>query len=240
MVGAVGTRLEDSAFGGMHRRVTTAHGPLHVWTPRHYSESGDLVVYVHGNHVDVDTAWNDQQLVKQFAASGLDAMFIACEAPSAEGEPVKWASLAELLGTTKSTTKLELPMGRVIVVGHSAAHRTVVPWMAESQLDRLVMIDSIYGDVERYRDWLGEQRDRQLIFVGGASTRPWTDQLHGLLPEATVLAELPALGQARAGRVVYVKSEIKQELMDGDAVLPVLPVLLQMASDDAGTPVARM
>lgn len=40
------------------------------------------------------------------------------------------------------------------------------------------------------------------------------------------------------GRVVYVKSEVEhQELMDGGAVLP---VLLQMAGGDAGTPVARM
>lgn len=210
VVGAVDTRSEEKAEGGVHRRVTTPHGPLHVWTPQHYSESGDIVVYV---HADVDRAWTDGRLAAQFAASGLDAMFIASD-PS-------WGSLAEVLGTAQARTQLALPMGKVIVVGRAPL---VAPWMAESQLDRLVVTD-VAGEVAGYRAWLDARRDRQLIFVGGESAT----QLHGLLPAATVLAQVPALGQARATRVVYVKSA-------GSAALP---VLLQMAGDDAATPVAK-
>lgn len=203
----VGTRTQEKTEGGVHRRVTTAHGPLHVWTPRHYSESGDIVVYVHAG---IDRAWQDDQLAAQFAASGLDALFIASE-PS-------WGSLAEVLGTAKARTQLALPMGKVIVAGSPAS------WLAESQLDRLVMTD-LTGDVTRYREWLDARRDRQLIFAGEAAT-----QLHALLPAAMVLDQVPALGQARAARAIYVKST------GSDA----LPVLLQMASDDAGTPIAQM
>lgn len=203
LVGAAAPRMEDELEAGMHRRVTTAHGPLHMWTPRHYSESGDIVVYVHAD------AWNDE-LVKQFAASGLDAMFIAVD-PS-------WASLSEVLGTAHAKAKLALPMGKVIVVGAAS----IASWMAESQLDRLVVTNAV--DVARYRDWLEMKRDRQLILVGGDVA----EELHALLPAATVLDQLPELGQAHAARVVYVKKS-------GD-----LSVLLQMASDDAGTPVARM
>ncbi len=226
---------EDRIEGGLHRRVTTAHGPLHLWTPRHYSESADIVVYVHGNYVDVDTAWTEHRLAAQFAASGIDALFIACEAPSSPQEDVSWASLSELLGTTHRA--MPLPSGRVIVVGHSAAHRTIIPWLAESQLDSLVMVDAVYGHIDRYRSWLRERTDRQLIFVGD-DTREWTDQLHASLPEATELAEIPAVGQGRGGRAVYVKSKLGHiELVTSGKVLP---VVLQMAADEAGVPVAQM
>jgi len=227
--------LEDRAEGGIHRRVTTAHGPLHLWTPRHYSETGDIVVYVHGNYTHVDDAWQDHRLAKQFAASGLDALFIACEAPAGPDEDVSWASLSELLGTTHRA--VPLPSGRVIVVGHSAAHRTVVPWLAESQLDGVVMLDAVYGDVGRYRSWLRERRDRQLIFVGD-DTREYTDELHALLPEAKVHEYVPALGQASGGRVVYVKSKLgHMEMLTSGLVLP---IVLQMAGDVGGVPVAQL
>lgn len=230
-------KIEEKVANGLHRRVVSAHGPIHVWTPRHYSESGDIVVYVHGNEVTVDEAWKQHALAQQFEASGIDAMFIACEAPSNDGAPVNWASLSELLGTTQKLG-IELPKGDVIVAGHSAAHRTIVPWLAESQVDRLVMIDAVYGDVERYRDWLGAKRDRQLIFVGGDSTRAYTEQLHALLPQAKVLEGVPQLGQAPASKIVYVRSDVKHhDLVSSGAVLP---VLLQMATEEVGTPVARM
>ena len=202
--------LEERVEGGVHRLVTTAHGALHLWTPRHYSESGDIVVYVHG-----DDAWREDLLASRFAASGLDALFIAGGAD--------WGSLAELLGTTHRANPL--PTGRVIVVGYSAAQ--VVPWLAESQLDGLVVMDSVHGDVDRYRTWLHERRDRQLIFVGIETAR-----LHARLPEATVVEKLPALGQARGGRLMLVKSERQSSTM--------LPVVLQMAGDEGGVPVAQL
>lgn len=175
----VGARTEE---GGVHRRVATAHGPLHVWTPRHSSESGDIVVYV---HADIDRAWQDDQLAAQFAASGLDAMFIA-SGPS-------WGSLAEVLGTAQLQTTLALPAGKVIVVG-----RSPVSWLAESQLDRVVILDVV--DVARYGEWLEARADRQLIVVGGAAAR------------------LPA------ARAVYVKAAALPVLLQMAAANPTTPI----------------
>jgi len=232
---ATANGLEGRVEGGVHRRVTTAHGPVHVWTPRHYSESGDLVVYIHGNDIDVDTAWDDHRLAKQFATSGVDAMFIACEAPSGPEQKVHWASLSELLGTTQREIGA-LPSGRVIVIGHSDAYRTILPWLAESQLDGLVMIDGVAGDEPEYAKWIHTRNDRQLIFVG-SDLRESTDKLHKLLPDATVLAKLPVLGQARPGRSVYVKLDVGHH--DLIASGSVLPVVLQMMNEETDTPVAR-
>ncbi len=221
--------LEDQQEGGVHRRVATAHGPLHVWTPRHYSETADIVVYVHGTDVHVDDAWKEHRLATQFAASGLDAMFIACEAPAGPEDTVSWASLSELLGTAQKSLGLTLPGGRVIVVGHGAAS-TVVPWLSESQLDNVVMIDAGSGDIERYKSWLDGRRARQLILVGNSSAQ---------VPGATVLERVPALGQVRVGgRAVYVKSQLgHRELVTSGTVLP---VVLQMAGDEAGVPIAQI
>ncbi|MBA2539829.1 MAG: hypothetical protein H0V17_09365 [Deltaproteobacteria bacterium] len=225
--------------GGVYRRVSTAHGPLHVWTPANYTGRGDIVVYVHGYSVTADQAWTEHRLAAQFAASGLDAMFIACEAPASVDEPVSWSSLSELLGTAQRAIGQELPDGRVAVVGHSGAHRTVLPWLPESQLDTLVLVDAVHGDVERWRTWATEKRERRLVFVGG-DTREWSDQLHATLPEIAVLEGIPALdAQLPEARFVYIKSDLGHlDLVRGDVLPGILRLVPEQTSRDTGTPVA--
>jgi hypothetical protein len=191
--------------GGTHQRVSTAHGPLHVWTPANYTSDADIVVYIHGYYVDVDEAWTEHRLASQFAESGLNALFVAIEAPASFLEPVRWASLSEVLGTTNGIEPL--PSGRVIVAGHSAAHRTLLPWLVESQLDTLVLVDAVYGDVDRYRDWVMAKSDRRLVFVGD-DTREWTDELHQALPGAVVIEGVPEAAVPNRSRMLYVKSDL--------------------------------
>src|SRR5690349_16931642 len=47
--------LSELVEGGQHWRFTTAHGPVHVWTPKGYdARRAETIVYVHGFYVHVD------------------------------------------------------------------------------------------------------------------------------------------------------------------------------------------
>jgi hypothetical protein len=63
---------------------------VHVWTPASFDrETAGIVVYVHGFFTNVDQAWRYHRLPKQFAESGINAVFIACEAPVGPDDDVK-------------------------------------------------------------------------------------------------------------------------------------------------------
>lgn len=211
-----------------HWRLQTAHGPVHVWTPAQYDpDTAGVVVYIHGYFDDVDTAWRSHRLAQQFRESGLNAMFIACEAPDGPRDDVKWESLDELLATVAGRLKDELPAGRVVVVGHSGAHRTISEWLADDRIDTLVLVDALYDKTEQVRDWLDADEDRRLIDAA-VVTRPWTETLHAELPETLVFDRFPSartgrLEGAREARVVYVRSQHDHmSLVTGGIALPML------------------
>jgi hypothetical protein len=194
--------------GGIYARVATAHGPVHVWAPSQGPQAA-TVIYVHGFYTTVDRAWTEHRLPAQFGASGLAATFIACEAPSGPEDAVSWTSLSTLLSTVERSLGRKLSRDRVIVVGHSGAHITVRPWLAEPALHTLVLLDAAYGEVSDFRAWVTAVPSRRLIFVGD-DTRAQTDKLHALLSDVVVFDRVPAPYEvaAQSSRIVYVKSNL--------------------------------
>ncbi len=201
-----------TAFAGTHRRIKSAHGPVHVWMPTGYdSATAGVVVYVHGYFTSVDRAWKQHRLAAQFASSGLNALFVACAAPDDWRSPIRWKSLDELLATVEATLDGGLPEGRVVVVGHSGAHRTIEQWLSGDRIDTIILIDALYGEVDAFKAWIEGGPERRLIDAA-ALTRRWTDELHARLPDTVVFDEFPPtrtgrLVGARSARVVYVRSQ---------------------------------
>jgi hypothetical protein len=223
---------------GTHIRIHTRHGPVHVWTPEGYDPTlAATIVYVHGYYDDVDSAWRGHHLVRQFDASGLDAIFIACEAPSGPHDPIAWPSIEALLDRVVKARGLPLPDGPVIVVGHSGAHRTISAWLDEPTIDTLVLLDALYGEVDSYRAWVEASPDHRLIDVGEL-TRPWTEALHAELPETVVYdgfrqAHEGRLQGARRARIVYVRSRLgHMPLVTGGLALPIVLRALRVARVD--------
>lgn len=216
-----------------HVRVETANGPVHVWTPAHYDpETAGIVVYVHGFYTTVDRAWKEHRLASQFRASGINALFIACEAPVGPRDAVKWTSIGALLDEVTTRTELALPAGRVAAVGHSGAHRTLSEWLAEDRIATLVLVDAYFGEMPTLRDWLAADPARRLIDVA-EDARPWADELHATLPDTLVFDRFPSpkrgLEGARHARIVYVRSQIEHmALVTGGRVLPMLLRALQL------------
>lgn len=197
-----------------HLRIETRHhGAIHVWMPDGYdAEHAGVVVYVHGYFANVDDAWREYKLQTQFAASGLDAMFIACEAPTSAEDRVSWPSLPDLLARVDAEPTLDLPDGPVIAVGHSGAHRTLTEWLDDPDLHTLVLLDALYGGVDQFQQWITSSQDHRLIDVS-VITRPWAEQLHGALPETVVYDGLRSVRadhgkSARHARVVHVRARV--------------------------------
>lgn len=226
-----------------HHRLETEHGPVHVWWPARYDpKTAGIVVYVHGYFSDVDDAWRRHRLPRQFAESGLNALFIACDAPIGPSDDLRWTSIGALLETAASELDVELPAGRVSVVGHSGAHRTLSSWLDENLIDTIVLVDALYGEMPQFRQWLAADPDRRLINVA-ALTRRWTEALHAELADTVVFERFPRaragkLPGARGARVVYVRSQHDHmELVTGGVALPMLlralrvPVVSDAARD---------
>lgn len=222
-------RLDAAVLAGEHWRITTPHGPVHVWRPEGYDEAtAAIVVYVHGYYADVDTAWAEHRLPAQFARAGVNALFIACEAPTTEYEPVRWLSLADLLMTVRRRLDLVLPDGPVVAVAHSGGFRTIEWWLPNRGLDTVVLVDAAYGDTRLFWRWVRASRAHRLIDVGD-DTRQATDWLHRWLPETVAVEDFAPPGAtvlpaaAQHARVVYARSTVgHMALVTGGVALPLL------------------
>src|SRR5690606_28436705 len=70
-------KTEDTVAGGLHWRIKTSAGAIHVWVPPGYDRAtAGTVVYVHGYHTDSDGAWRSHDLARQVKARGQNATLI--------------------------------------------------------------------------------------------------------------------------------------------------------------------
>ncbi|MCE9576469.1 MAG: hypothetical protein K8W52_25190 [Deltaproteobacteria bacterium] len=216
--------LTTAVAAGKHWRLDTPNGAVHVWMPAGYHADGAAtVVYVHGYYTDVDGAWREHQLPEQFALSGANAVFIACEAPAGNRQPVRWRSLSDLLRTVRAGIEEPLPTGPVVAMGHSGAFRTLIPWLDDPRLDWVVMVDAAYAEIDPFVDWVKASSVHHLYFIGD-DTIEWTEEMLRQLPGAIVVDRFPAAGlppEAESAPIVYVRSQYgHMRLVYGGVALP--------------------
>jgi hypothetical protein len=232
---------------GDHARLETPRGPVHVWTPQGYSaETAITVVYVHGYSIDVDEAWWGHGLPEQFGHASINAMFIACEAPQNKFQDVHWKSLSSLLDAVGASGRA-LPRGRVAVIGHSGAYRTLQAWARDPRLDTMVLLDAGYGPLWWVRSWILGKPDRRLIDIGDDALF-FTDQLHRyLLPRSKsttvqgfrAFADRAQVARLARERIVYVRSTIGHyNIASGAVALPAVLRILGAPSIDEPPPPA--
>lgn len=211
-----------------HVRLTTARGPVHVWTPPTYDPAtAGIALYVHGYYTDADRTWKDDRLQDQFLASGRNALFIVPEAPAGLRPAVNWTSLQDLLIEVRVQTGRPLPRGPLVAIFFSGAYRTAAHWLEHPELREIVMLDAMYDDEDLYAAWLRQPRERanRMILVG-ADTLRWTEPFAREAREDGV-----------ADRLVYLRAgDAHADLVARGATIPALLQLTSLPAAAAAAP----
>ncbi|TMQ09193.1 MAG: hypothetical protein E6J90_38535 [Deltaproteobacteria bacterium] len=215
--------LEERVQAGRHWRIETARGAVHVWIPADYdAATAATVAFVHGYWIRVDEAWESYRLAEQFALSGINAMFIAPEAPHAKWEPVAWPSLAELVHTVADSVDVAMPARRLVAVGHSGAYRTLALWLTNPALDTVVLLDALYVEYGLL-PWMRASRQHRLVNIVYETGR-FSDYLHRRLPGTRRVDGLPA-NHLPDARILYVRTDVGHWQLVTDGVA--LPLALR-------------
>lgn len=220
--------------GGKHWRLTTAHGPVHVWIPDGFRpETAGIAVYVHGYYTRVDRAWREHHLAAQFAASERNALFIVPEAPARGAHAVSWLDLGDLIREVRRHARLPRSWGPVVALGHSGAYRTLIEWLDYRPLGHVVLIDGLYGQEAPFRAWLEDDKQPpNRLTVVSLDTLRWSELMMSEIPDARHLDWVPEDPRdlepaVRDARVVHIRSQYGH--MDMITQGKALPVLLRMS-----------
>lgn len=215
--------LDERVQAGHHWRLETARGAVHVWVPADYdAATAATVVFVHGYWIGVDRAWESYRLAKQFALSGINAMFIAPDAPSGKWKRVAWPSLTELVGTVADQVEVGMPARRLVAVGHSGAYRTLALWLGSPALDTVVLLDAVYAEYGLL-PWVRMSEQHRLVNIVYETGR-FSNYLHRRLPATQRVDGLP-LGGLPDARILYVRTDVGHWEMVTDGVA--LPLALR-------------
>lgn len=215
--------LDERVRAGRHWRFDTARGAVHCWVPADYdAATAATVVFVHGYWIDVDTAWASYRLAEQFALAGINALFIAPEAPSGKWTPIAWPSLTELVTTVGYGIDVAMPTRRLVAVGHSGAYRNIGAWLASPALDTVVLLDAAYTEFGLL-PWVRASSQHRLVNIVYETGR-YSDYLHWRLPSTKRVSGLPADALPDA-RIVYVKTDVGHWSLVTDGVA--LPLALR-------------
>jgi hypothetical protein len=240
---AEGEVEEERLEGGRHLRIGTSRGSVHVWLPGGYARRrAGVVLYVHGYYTDVDQAFVDHALARQFRKSGRNALFVVPEAPAWNGDPVAWPDLEAVLAEVTARTGLPLPAGPVVAAGHSGAIRTLLAWLGHPRLDELVLLDALYRGEDELAAWLaGAPAGKRRVLLVGVETAPRIEAWLPSLPRAR--RHRPATGQLtaadRRAPVVYWRARTTHMRMVTDG--RILPFVLNATRAPAiAAPAAAM
>ncbi len=188
---------------------------MHVWTPPGYApRSAGVVIYLHGYYANADQAWADHKLATQFRASGRNALYVVPESPAWNGEDVWWPELGTLLAEVVRLSGLALPKGPVVLVGHSGAFRTVLPWLADPRVEEVVLLDGLYRGEGELEAWLAAspaERPRRLVLVGletAQRTEAWLKGRTDAVRRERIPSRPPGPKEPeRTARIVYLRSQ---------------------------------
>jgi len=205
--------LAAPASAELHHRVITKRGPIHVYRPAGV-RSTFTVVYVHGFYDNVDSAWKDHELAAKFARSHLTATFVVPEAPVSPQELVTWPDLDELLSAVGDAKPKALPKGGpVVLVGHSAAYRTIVGWLNHPRVSEIFLVDGLYGFEDDYANWLTNNEDHRLV-LAVRTTDQWVGPFIKRFRFGIKLNEIPSVPTSRLRHTRLLTMKSQYEHMD--------------------------
>lgn len=226
-----GVDVTTPEAGGEDLRIETTHGPIRLWRPAAYdSHTAGIVIYIHGYLTSLDQTWAQDRLAAQFHASGRNALFIGIEAPQSNSEEVSWNSLEDLLNTVRGRVPYSLPHGPLVVIGHSAAYRTMLPWLRDPHVQYLILLDALYMGEAEFRFWLqprSHTKPHRMVLVTYETwwqSSKFARHIYGIARRKGIPAKAAAFTprETRA-RLLYLRSQYDHnEIINSGKVIPVL------------------
>lgn len=218
---------EPVGVSGLHRRIETPNGPVHLFLPRSFEpRTAGTVFYVHGYYSDVDQAWQQHELAAQFASSGRNALFVVIEAPMGDADAVRWRDLRALTQAVSSLGGIDIPLGPSVVMVHSGGFRTMQGWLSSGGVQTVLLLDGLYGAEAELTEWLGVTGNHpgSLVLVG-CDTSPQIERFIGGFPGTQVLEQVPSPAVARKvdkkSRVLFLRSQFgHMEIVTQRGVIP--------------------
>lgn len=140
--------------------------------------SVNLVFWFHGWHNNVDTAAVHYQLIRQFLASGLNAVLVLAEtaknSPDSYGGKLEYGGMFKLLVTDIMTGlrskhligKTTVP-GHILLAGHSGAYRVMARIIQNGQMsiDETILFDALYAETDKYITWIKADNAHRFINI---------------------------------------------------------------------------
>jgi hypothetical protein len=231
-------KTEDTVAGGMHWRIKTKAGAVHVWVPADYDRaSAGTVVYVHGYRTDADGAWKNYGLARQFRASRQNALFIVPDAPASNEDSVKWPALKDLRRAI-SRANIIMPDGPVIVMGHSGAFRTVMQWVDHIRVEQIILLDAMYSGEKAFDEFIGhgKRANQHRLIVVGADTAQGSAGFVKKYRFAVAREQMPATydgfsKREKRAKLLYVRSQFgHMQIVTSRKVIPLLLRLTSLKS----------
>lgn len=189
-----------------------------------------MVIYIHGYAVDADQAWSSFKLAEQFKKSRQNALFIVPEAPKNKEQKVAWPLLADLRKAIRSCN-LRIPDGSWVVIGHSAAYRTLREWVDYRSVAQMILLDALYSGQDEFQTFLENPRGKKLILIS-TETSERSRSFIKKFPYAVRRKSVPdsfedlSRNQKRA-KLLYIKSQYSHHNMI--ASQKVIPLILRVS-----------
>ncbi len=192
-----------------------------------------MVVFFHGHGATLgDDVFKRQQVPAQLTAAGANAVLVAPQlavnaADSSIGKLWQPGAFARFLGeAAKELAKLHgdprtqrsfASMPVVIVAysgGYVAAAWSVHHGGVKRRIRGVVLFDALYGEVDKFADWILMDRSRLFVSAYTSSTRTRNSELQHLLNEHNVPFSTTFTLQMEAGSIAFLPAAADAEHRD--------------------------
>ena len=156
------------------------------------TDSTNFVVYFHGWNNNIDSACNEYNLIGQYTASNINAIFVFPEGPknspdSFGGKLEDKDGLKNLINDIAKFLiekgKLNSPeIGNIILAGHSGAYRVISFCIMRGGLtpniSEVILFDALYGETEKFAHWIETYPGKFIdIYTDNGGTKNETESL---------------------------------------------------------------
>jgi hypothetical protein len=209
---------------------------LHIPAGFSLARPGIIIVFFHGHGAEIKRDIGRRQaLPAQISESSANAVLVAPQfaLDAADSSPGKFRKpgafarflreAAHNLGRLHGDPRAEQMFARlpVIIIGYSGGYLPIAYILHNNDVKRrvrgVVLLDALYGELDKFRDWI--EGDRSAFFVSAylGSTRRQNIELQRVFSERNLAFRMSLNGPLKPGSVVFIPGDT-QEMTHRDFV----------------------